>query len=76
MSPTKKSVLDLCPAGSKPDVSVTISSSDLANVLDGSLAPLQAYLTGRIQASGDVRKLMLFDKLSRRGHKSGSMFAV
>lgn len=63
-------------SGREPDVSVTISSPDLANVLDGSLAPLQAYLTGRISASGDVRKLMFFDKLSRRGHKPGSMFNV
>ena len=60
----------------KPDVSVTISSQDLSSVLEGSLAPLQAYLTGRISANGDVRKLMLFDKLSRRGHKPGSMFNV
>ena len=60
----------------KPDVSVTISSQDLSSVLEGSLAPLQAYLTGRISANGDVKKLMLFDKLSRRGHKPGSMFNV
>ena len=60
----------------KPDVSVTISSQDLSSVLEGSLAPLQASLTGRISANGDVRKLMLFDKLSRRGHKPGSMFSV
>ena len=62
--------------GRRPDVSVVISSPDLANVLDGTLAPLQAYLTGRITANGDVKKLMFFDKLSRRGHKSGSMFQV
>lgn len=64
------------PDGRQPDVSVTIASSDLASVLEGTLAPLQAYLTGRISASGDVRKLMLFDKLSKRGHKPGSMFSV
>ena len=62
--------------GGKPDVSVTVSSPDLSSVLDGSLAPLQAYLTGRISAHGDVRKLMFFDKLSRRGHKPGAMFNV
>jgi putative sterol carrier protein len=76
MTTTKRSVLTTPPAGKKPDVSMAISSSDLAEVLAGSLAPLQAYLTGRISASGDVRKLMLFDKLSRRGHKTGSMFSV
>ena len=64
------------PDGRSPDVSVQISSSDLASVLEGSLVPLQAYLTGRISASGDVRKLMLFDKLSKRGHGPGAMFSV
>lgn len=63
-------------SGREPDVFVSISSSDLGNVLEGSLAPLQAYLTGRITATGDVRKLMFFDKLSKRGHKPGSMFSV
>ena len=37
----ERSVLSECPAGRQPDVSVSISSSDLATVLDGSLAPLQ-----------------------------------
>lgn len=60
----------------KPDVSVSVTSSDLSSILEGSLAPLQAYLTGRISAHGDVRKLMFFDKLSRRGHKPGTMFSV
>ena len=64
------------PDGRNPDVTVTISSPDLASVLEGTLAPLQAYLTGRISASGDMRKLMLFDKLSKRGHKPGTMFNV
>lgn len=67
---------DAAPAGLNPDVSVTISSPDLAQVLEGSLAPLQAYLTGRISATGDVRKLMLFDKLSKRKHKPGTMFNI
>jgi len=58
----------------KADVSINISSSDLAGVLKGSLPPLQAYLTGRISTSGDVRKLMLFDKLSNRSHKPGATF--
>ena len=72
----KREVGVVNPTGKEADVTVTISSPDLANVLDGSLAPLQAYLTGRIQAHGDVRKLMFFDKLSKRGHKPGSMFNV
>ena len=46
---SKRSVLSECPAGRQPDVSVSISSSDLATVLDGSLAPLQV--------SNDVTKI-------------------
>jgi len=71
-----KSITPTSPDGRQPDVSVQLSSADLASVLEGTLAPLQAYLTGRISASGDVRKLMLFDKLSKRGHKPGTMFSV
>ena len=71
-----KLILSEKPDDAKEDVAVQISSADLASVLEGTLAPLQAYLTGRISASGDVRKLMLFDKLSKRGHKPGTMFSV
>merc|ERR1711862_174980 len=53
------------------DVAVSLTSSDLAGVLQGTVSPLQAYLTGRITANGDVRKLMFFEKLSNRGHKPG-----
>jgi hypothetical protein len=82
MSQEAKSIISgnetggVSPDGRDPDVSIQISSPDLANVLEGTLAPLQAYLTGRISASGDVRKLMFFDKLSKRGHKAGTMFSV
>ena len=60
----------------KPDISVKISSQDLSSVLDGSLPPLQAYLTGKIAVNGDVRKLMLFDKLSSQSHTPGTLFNV
>jgi len=78
LSPEAKFVTQgvVSPGGRSPDVCVQISSSDLASVLEGTLVPLQAYLTGRISASGDVRKLMLFDKLSKRGHGPGAMFSV
>jgi len=62
--------------GLKPLVTVTIDSGDLLAVLQGTLSPLQAYLTGRISATGDVKKLMFFDKLSARGHKQGGMFNI
>lgn len=53
------------PEGLQPDVTLNITSADLAAIFEGSLAPLQGYLTGRISASGNVRKLMLFDKFSK-----------
>ena len=58
------------------DISITISSEDLTGILDGSLSPLHAYLTGRISVDGDVRKLMLLNKISQRSHKTGTMFNV
>ena len=58
------------------DISITISSEDLTGILDGSLSPLHAYLTGRISVDGDVRKLMLLNKISERSHKPGTMFNV
>ena len=61
MSPAIRCVKREIAPDRKPDVSVTISSQDLSSVLEGSLAPLQAYLTGRISANGDVRKLMFFE---------------
>ncbi len=77
LSATKRAISKEHPSGGRElDVSVVISSPDLASVLDGSLSPLQAYLTGRISAVGDVRKLMFFDKLSRKAHKPGSTFTV
>ena len=62
------------PEGLQPDVTLNITSADLAAIFEGSLAPLQGYLTGRISASGNVRKLMLFDKFSKSSKSSSSMF--
>ena len=62
--------------GKNVNVGVKISSSDLAGVLKGSLPPLQAYLTGRISTNGDIRKLMLFEKISERAHKPGATFSL
>ena len=76
LSPEARLILAQLPEDhQQPDVAVQISSADLASVLEGTLAPLQAYLTGRISASGDVRKLMLFDKF-KKTHKPGTMFSV
>ena len=50
----------------KPDVSVSVTSSDLSSILEGSLAPLQAYLTG-------LATLFLPRKKSQICLKGGSM---
>jgi len=71
-----KSVTKAASKSRRCDVAISLSSSDLAGVLGGTLSPLQAYLTGKITANGDVRKLMFFDKLSNRGHKPGAMFTI
>ena len=71
-----KSVTKAASKSRRCDVAISLSSSDLAGVLGGTLSPLQAYLTGKITANGDVRKLMFFDKLSNRGHRPGAMFTI
>ena len=71
-----KSVTKASSKSRRCDVAISLTSSDLAGVLGGTLSPLQAYLTGKITANGDVRKLMFFDKLSNRGHKPGTMFTI
>ena len=57
----------------------TIPSHPMVSVFElfqGSLPPLQAYLTGRISTNGDIRKLMLFEKISERAHKPGATFSL
>ena len=76
ISSTGRSVSKATSKGRRSDVSVSLTSSDLAGVLQGTVSPLQGYLTGRITANGDVKKLMFFDKLSNIGHKPGSMFTI
>ena len=76
ISSTGRSVSKATSKGRRSDVSVSLTSSDLAGVLQGTISPLQGYLTGRITANGDVKKLMFFDKLSNIGHKPGSMFTI
>ncbi|XP_023337552.1 uncharacterized protein LOC111708418 [Eurytemora carolleeae] len=58
------------------DVCLTLTSSDLAGILKGSLPPLQAYLSNRIQITGDVRKLMFLEKMGNKTHKPGQTFHI
>merc|ERR1739844_312005 len=54
ISSTGRSVSKAASKGRRSDVSVSLTSSDLAAVLQGTLSPLQGYLTGRITANGEV----------------------
>lgn len=51
-----------------PDVAVTIAKNDLMAILEGSLAPLQAYLSGHLTVQGNVQMLMGLESL-RQGNK-------
>lgn len=46
-----------------PDVSVVVSKDDLTAVLEGSLPPLQAYLSGRLTVTGNIQLLMGLESL-------------
>ena len=76
MSPTSRCIRSEISSEQMLDISVNISSDDLEGILNGSLSPLHAYLTGRISVDGDVRKLMLLNKISQRAQKPGAMFDV
>ncbi|XP_050716466.1 stomatin-like protein 1 isoform X2 [Eriocheir sinensis] len=51
-----------------PDVAVTIAKNDLMAILEGSVAPLQAYLSGHLTVQGNVQMLMGLESL-RQGNK-------
>ena len=76
MNPTSRCIRSEISSEQMLDISVNISSDDLESILNGSLSPLHAYLTGRISVDGDVRKLMLLNKISQRAQKPGAMFDV
>ncbi|XP_076032809.1 stomatin-like protein 1 isoform X2 [Oratosquilla oratoria] len=46
-----------------PDVAVTISKSDLLAIFDGTLSPLQAYLSGHLTVQGNSQMLMGLESL-------------
>lgn len=51
-----------------PDVAVTIARNDLMAIFEGTLAPLQAYLSGHLTVQGNVQMLMGLESL-RQGSK-------
>ncbi|XP_061176900.1 stomatin-like protein 1 isoform X2 [Saccostrea echinata] len=42
------------PPGGEPDVTLTLSVSDMQNMFVGNTKPLQAYMSGRLKVSGDL----------------------
>ncbi|XP_068218134.1 stomatin-like protein 1 isoform X4 [Palaemon carinicauda] len=58
-----------------PDVAVTISKNDLMAIFDGTLAPLQAYLSGHLTVQGNVQMLMGLESL-RHGTTKEDIFVV
>ncbi|XP_066975230.1 stomatin-like protein 1 isoform X4 [Macrobrachium rosenbergii] len=58
-----------------PDVAVTIAKNDLMAIFDGTLAPLQAYLSGHLTVQGNVQMLMGLESL-RHGANKEDIFVV
>lgn len=46
-----------------PDATLTMDSKDFFNMLSGQLKPANAFLSGKLKISGDMRKAMKMEKL-------------
>ena len=57
------SIARVDPAQVKPDCTIHASENDLLAVLNGSLKPMIAFLTGRVTVDGNAGVLMNFMKL-------------
>ncbi|KAK7070547.1 lipid transport [Halocaridina rubra] len=58
-----------------PDVAVNIAKNDLMAIFDGTLAPLQAYLSGHLTVQGNVQMLMGLESL-KHGSNKEDIFVV
>jgi len=47
----------------QPDATLTMDSKDFFNMLSGQLKPANAFLSGKLKISGDMRKAMKMEKL-------------
>jgi putative sterol carrier protein len=47
----------------KPDITVTTNSSTLAGIVDGTVNPIQAYITHRLRVMGNMSDLLILQKL-------------
>ena len=48
---------------SQPDVKVTTSSDTLAGIVDGTVNPIKAYITGKLKVAGQMEDLLRLQKL-------------
>jgi putative sterol carrier protein len=48
---------------SQPDVKVTTSSDILAGIVDRTVNPIQAYITGKLKVAGQLEDLLRLQKL-------------
>ncbi|XP_056016334.1 stomatin-like protein 1 isoform X2 [Ostrea edulis] len=54
------------PPGGEPDVTLTLSVSDMQNMFMGNTKPLQAYMSGRLKASGDLSAALSLDDFVKK----------
>jgi putative sterol carrier protein len=47
----------------KPDITVTTTSDILADLIDGKMNPLNAYITRKLKISGKMEDILLLQKL-------------
>ena len=50
------------PSG-EPDVTLVMSAGDLQRMFSGDLKPLQAFMSGQLQASGDLAAAMRLEEV-------------
>jgi len=50
--------------GPGPDVTISLSSNDMTDLMIGSLSPFDAYLSGRIEVDGNTRAAIKLEALA------------
>lgn len=51
---------------SEPDVTLTLSVSDMQNMFMGNIKPLQVYMSGRLKVSGDLSAAINIEDFVKR----------
>ncbi len=50
-------------SGPKPDTTITVSASDLKDMMAGDLNPMEAFTLGKLEVSGDMGQAMKLGSL-------------